>query len=104
MRALHTPGPWVACDDDSMDGCDFIPIETEQPTGPLCRIICEVRPEDTDDGLTDVDSANARLIAAAPELLEALGLVWDAYGFDPSIDSGIWQTVQSAIAKATGAA
>lgn len=46
---------------------------------------------------------NARLIAAAPELLEALQLVWDAYGFDPSVDSSIWQAAREAIAKATGA-
>lgn len=47
---------------------------------------------------------NARLIAAAPELLEALELVRDTYGFDSSTDSSIWHTVNAAIAKATGAA
>jgi hypothetical protein len=96
-----------------MDGCDFIPIETEQPTGPLYRIICEVRPDDTDDGLTDVDRANARLIATAPELLEAL----EAFNLgSESIVSGSAETITlrvpikaiqdaaRAIAKATGAA
>src|SRR3546814_10767102 len=51
---------------------------------------------------TDPWEANARLIAAAPDLLEALQLVWDTYGMDPSVDSSIWQTARAAIAKATG--
>jgi hypothetical protein len=46
------------------------------------------------------NAANARLIAAAPELLEALERVRDTYGFDPSIDSSIWQEVYAAIKKA----
>src|SRR3546814_17595280 len=50
---------------------------------------------------TDPWEANARLIAAAPDLLEALQLVWDTYGMDPSVDSSIWQTARAAIAKAT---
>ena len=49
-----------------------------------------------------IDCPDARLIAAAPELLEALQLVWDTYGMDPSVNSSIWQTVSAAISKATG--
>ena len=44
---------------------------------------------------------HAKVIAAAPELLDALLLVWDTYGMDSSIDSAIWQTVQAALKKAT---
>lgn len=36
------------------------------------------------------------------EMLEALKRVADAYGFDPSIDSSIWQEVFAAITKAEG--
>lgn len=43
-----------------------------------------------------------RIRDAAPELLEALKRVADAYGFDPSIDSSIWQEVFAAITKAEG--
>jgi hypothetical protein len=49
------------------------------------------------------DQANARLIAAAPELLEALQLIVKACAFElgesPAFDAGI-----RAIAKATGGA
>lgn len=47
--------------------------------------------------------ADARLVAAAPDLLAALERVRDAYGFDPSIESSIWQEVNAAITKARGA-
>jgi len=46
--------------------------------------------------------ATARLLGAAPELYDALELVWDTYGMDPSVDSSIWQTVRAALAKARG--
>src|SRR3546814_11845342 len=74
-------------------------------------VICQARdPYALDDvtlnahrrAKTDPWEANARLIAAAPDLLEALQLVWDTYGMDPSVDSSIWQTARAAIAKATG--
>jgi hypothetical protein len=48
--------------------------------------------------------ANWHLISAAPELLAALQLVVDTYGFDSSTDSSIWRTALAAIAKATGVA
>lgn len=48
------------------------------------------------------DESNVPLIAAAPDMLDALRLVADAYGFDPSVDSGIWKTVFATIAKAEG--
>lgn len=51
--------------------------------------------------------ANARLIVAAPELLEALELVNNFYSLPASErlsnDSGIWEAVHAAIAKAKGA-
>jgi hypothetical protein len=47
---------------------------------------------------------NARLIAAAPELYEALERVCDTYGFDASTDSSIWQEAFAALAKARGEA
>ncbi len=83
----HTPGPW------SFDG----PAHNVIVWGPEAdQRVCFM----TSDGAAE---ANARLISAAPDLLAALQYVWDAYGFDPSIDSAIWQTVLAARAKATGA-
>ena len=97
--ASYTPGPWKVAD-KSYGWDHFAAVVTEGPNGPLianCHIAALSRSHEQ-------TGADARLIAAAPELLEALQLVWETYGFDPSIDSSVWQTVRAAIAKATGGA
>ena len=57
MKLQHTPGPWVVYDDDF--------IRSNRTT------ICQFFNRD-DESFTDSDEqkANARLIAAAPEMLE----------------------------------
>lgn len=63
MSAQHTPGPWTLDD----RGCKFIVHKTGD--GYITRDICRM------DGSTMAafaQEANARLIAAAPELLESL--------------------------------
>lgn len=99
-----TPGPWVVCDDDEYDDCPFIPIETDKPVGPELQLICEVHGSSPDLLITDNDRANARLIAAAPELLAALEFITNvartASGFSPMA----LKQADTAIAKATGAA
>jgi len=112
----HTPGPWVISEDDSFDSVPFIPIETDLPTGPSFKFICEVKGngvESDELGINDEDRANARLIAAAPEMLDALkeclkcelarraDLKTGAPASQYS-DARIAR-VQAAIAKATGA-
>lgn len=79
MGAQHTSGPWAVQEDDRVDGCRFIPIETEISSGPKSRLICEVRPDYCEKGgaLSETDRANARLIAAAPSLLRALKALRD---------------------------
>ena len=57
----HTPGPWTA---------DRQYIEKKMPPGSNRKIIAEVYWH-----VYDEYEANARLIAAAPELLEALELL-----------------------------
>lgn len=81
-QAMHTPGPWAVQEDDEFDGCKFIPVETDAPTGPNCRGICEVHPCYTDRGgaISKTDRANARLIAAAPDLLEAANEAFEFLG------------------------
>ena len=63
--AEHTKGPWrvEAC---KSRGDEYRYVRTDDPR---LRVICRV-PLDHIDGRED--EANARLIAAAPELLEAL--------------------------------
>ena len=82
----HTPGPWVF--EMHQSSCTWY---VQTPRGYADPTICEV-----------ATRANARLIAAAPELLEALEMI--ATFLDGQCDNG-WepQTVaRHAIATATG--
>jgi len=93
MSAAFTPGPWR--------------ISTQRPS----RVASEVTRDDTGVRFvaecssyepgewTDQDAANARLIAAAPELLEALQVTRGQW-----IRSVNAKHCLDAIAKATGAA
>ena len=88
-KATHTPGPWEAEGDYV-----FAPI-----VGYDARIA----------RVTDIDSeANARLIAAAPDLLEALreavGWMQHVPGIADSVGQIILDDARAAIAKARGEA
>lgn len=85
--AKHTPGPWGA-----------IGTEVKTP-GPTSRIICWTgQPE-----IARVEArANARLIAAAPDMLNALLDVLDFWD-DPDMSmSELKERVRDAVAKAQG--
>lgn len=60
-----TPGPW------STVGTMTLYVETRIPGG-LIQEVAAVGPTEADGGYGEKQRANARLIAAAPELLEAL--------------------------------
>ena len=97
----HTPGPWKVA--ENLFGSTasyevYTNIETKSGKGGYTRI-CQITPRD--------QKANARLIAAAPELLAVLERVQSMFSYqfeggltgcmaDLSID------VRAAIAKATG--
>ena len=103
--ARHTPGPW----EQKIQSCALWSICTVYGTeqgwveihAPNGSHTADVRAEST---------ANARLIAAAPDLLEALKEIAADYVDrfdldDPSTNPGIKSTIkqaQAAIAKATG--
>lgn len=85
MKAKHTPGPWTV-----RSTCIYTADEHEDwvascGNGQVAR--------------QQINKANARLIAAAPELLEALQFVMTASGEQLST---AFEQAQAAIAKATG--
>lgn len=99
-EAKHTPGPWTVFEHSWSDTS----IWTHDSTVATLSIKDEAT-EDTQAGLEARMAANARLIAAAPDLLEALREVLkeaiDDYYAEKDPD-GVLDAAYAAIAKATG--
>lgn len=103
MTTQHTPGPW-GCDWTSHHSHDY---RLQQPNGAPLRLVVEANDHSE-------QRANARLIAAAPELLAALQAVWEffepvyvsamAEDTERTAQDELMDTVRAAIAKATGEA
>jgi len=99
MSAKHTPGPWKY-------GWETPAREWAQVTTAQGNIIANVNTETGPDIPPLVSKkmpadANARLIAAAPDLLAALEGILNS---ECSIcnNSPVWHTARAAVAKATG--
>ena len=94
MSATHTPGPWRVS--PSVEGmlCIFADVNHRQD-GYLDACVCAVS---AIMDKTEIDEANARLIAAAPELLEALERVVAI----ADRDTVEFNAAKAAIAKAKG--
>lgn len=104
----HTPGPWFASRDDGNEG-NYVSVED--------RVIADTYGYFCDTGLElpeEEAEANARLIATAPELLEAVQdlvdrleiALEDVFGPEPhkwdKTDNDARTMAYAAIAKATG--
>jgi hypothetical protein len=92
----HTPGPWHVSeewDGTSIKAGQFYVTHTIQS--------CGFHPDDEDKEITQ---SNARLIAAAPDLLEALIVMVDNFGSTSSDDVHGLGEARAAITKATGEA
>ena len=100
MKAKHTPGPWYAVGawvehekDDVADICNCDPESMSQ--GHLGRSYDEM-------------AANARLIAAAPDLLKACEAIWKYDQSDCETDNFVdlyepaMALIQAAIGRAKG--
>ena len=90
MKHTHTQGPWDITDEGSQ-----IVVQTfsDHPTGTLARIY----------RVDELAYSDARLISAAPELLEALQMLLPQEPRDPdSYDRAMWDNARAAIAKAIG--
>lgn len=123
-QTAHTPGPWQqfdngGCTSDTRHcyGVEYSDV-VWGPSGPGHGAIADCSPHG--QPATDETRANARLVAAAPDMLEALKLCLEAFrhtdfsngNTDPtgSIDEGrvfasrMMADIDALIAKATGAA
>lgn len=113
MSAQHTPGPWTVGDENGHNA-NFV----FGPDGLVCSVFGIAIHRHIDD-LTQRDAsglANARLIAAAPELLEALELcipervcltnknIPDSTIVPLDVPMGDLRRIATAIAKARGQA
>ena len=95
----HTPGPWIA-----VRGYAYWEVEPQRKGGerkPPYQIAdtCSSDPANPDKGLQE---ANARLIAAAPELLEALENLLKVHEGEGGTQYNAADIVRAAIAKARG--
>lgn len=106
--AHHTPGPWVQFADKGR----AVAVMPAMRPGEICSL-------EGANGSNDVVNANARLISAAPAMLEALKLAEDMLddflagskpgdaGFDSEVDGEVYEALiaaRSAIALAEGGA
>lgn len=89
MKTKHTPGPWYL---SLMTGFVYNNENLE-------KLICTTESGPDCYKFTDEQLANARLIAAAPELLDAcLAADWNSL----DIPESVRDKLTAAIAKATG--
>ena len=97
QRAKHTGGEWSVLETPQSSNQDYLVIARLDK--PVQNTICSVSYQPADKG-----EANARLIAAAPELLAALSAALESMDARPK-DTGldvVRQIARAAIARARG--
>ena len=106
MTHTHTHGPWELEHCRNEDGSKFITINGQGPHGAW---LADIQAGDVNGKPADVTEkhlANARLIAAAPELLEVLEMLMfqepNRHEDICSYDRACWEYAHIAIAKARG--
>jgi hypothetical protein len=101
----HTPGPWTVVESSDKRQQGYIRCAHKfAPEAEECIAVARVTQRCFDRATTD---ANARLIAAAPDLLEALRRLADSisYDRDPAVEPYFREPLKAAraaIAKAEG--
>lgn len=109
----HTPGPWEAIDNRQV--VTVAEVETGRTYGYGCEndFVCDLNDGEYHEYRNEKEqAANARLIAAAPELLAELKCVLASFADEPRIGSvhadkirrAWFDRARAAIAKAEGEA
>lgn len=110
MSTQHTPGPWWVSGDIPGEGATQFPVVRAFINGTQAIQVCRVGNMNQYKGRGGRDWPNARLIAAAPDLLEALDCCMGTLSqcFPAAhVDSVIGKNIsraRAAIAKAEGGA
>ena len=90
MKTTHTPGPWLLVEQG--DANEYAVLTPDKKEWVIAFRLNPGRP------IYAQEKANAKLIAAAPDLLEAL---LNIENDDDRIPSNIWEMRNQAIKKAT---
>ena len=90
--STHTLGPWTVEYDQSTDAAEHVRAEIDGEMYDVASLLCDE---------TGRANANARLIAAAPNMLLCLRNVIDSHG---EVDQDLWNRIREVIANATGEA
>jgi hypothetical protein len=98
----HTPGPWAFSRCDQFGDMRFYVAQQDgAPYTPDYSDVATLVAETVSGERVAIQEANARLIAAAPDLLEALSLASQSAGFQ-YMTHETRNAIDEAIAKATG--
>ena len=95
MSEAHTKGPWhiaahtAETPDSILPGCDWSVYGSDEKRTSVCF----------EGAWTECAAANARLIAAAPDLLAALKVIVEVGGIGPD---DMFDDARDAIARAEG--
>lgn len=106
MTSTHTPGPWVVHDHPT-DPYQYGHHVTTADGLTVCSVTYQL-PVSTPHGVEEATRvANARLIASAPEMLQALQMAESVYRnncVNHGEPSSVLDAMQEVISKATGGA
>lgn len=104
-----TPGPWAVENEhihEATGGARLLCVSIVQVgDGPWRGSVCDIQSADQISGISrDEAAANARLIAAAPDLLAIAQELQESasYWSEYDVPLGIVDRINAAIAKATG--
>ena len=95
----HTPGPWSIGEPEGVGTGLFVPVHAPSH-GELATVVWCMEDDNLDDAPSPTCQANANLITAAPDLLEALEKCAELRG---TLElHGLVELVNAALAKARG--